>query len=71
MKFVGHVLNPNGISFSTEKREKVLDFPFPEKQKHLKSFLGLVNFYFRDRVKGLSTMVKLLSDMVNPYKTNT
>ncbi len=27
--------------------------------------------YFRDHVKGLSSMVKLLNDMVNPYKKST
>jgi hypothetical protein len=67
VEFVGHILKPDGVKFSTEKREKVLDFPFPERQKHLKSFLRLVN-YFRDHVEGLSTMVSLLNDMVNPYK---
>jgi hypothetical protein len=45
VEFVGHVLKPDGVSFSTEKQGKVLDFPFPEKQKYLKSFLG-----FRDYV---------------------
>jgi hypothetical protein len=27
VEFVEHVLKPDGVSFSTEKREKVLDFP--------------------------------------------
>jgi hypothetical protein len=53
VEFVGHVLKSNGICFSMEKRSKVLDFPLPVKQKQLKSFLGLVN-YFRDHVKGFS-----------------
>jgi hypothetical protein len=70
VEFVGHVLKPDEVSFSTEKRGKVLDFPFPERQKHLRSFLGLVT-YFRYHVKGLSIMVKPLNDMVNPYKKNT
>ncbi len=70
MEFVGHVLKPDGVCFLAQTREKVLDFPFPEKQKHLKSFLGLVN-YFRDHVKGLSSMVKPLNNMVNPDKKNT
>ncbi len=48
----------------------MLDFLLLEKQKHLKSFLGLVN-YFRDHVKRLSTMIKPLNEMVNPYKKNT
>jgi hypothetical protein len=70
VEFVGHVLKPDGVSFSTKKREKVLDFLFPEKLKHLRSFLGLVN-YFRNHVKGLSNMVKPLNDLVNPYKKKT
>ncbi len=49
VEFIGHILKTDGVHFSTEKRSKVLDFPLPEKQKHLKSFLGLVN-YFRDHV---------------------
>ncbi len=49
VEFVGHILKTDGVHFSTEKRSKVLDFPLSEKQKHLKSFLGLVN-YFRDHV---------------------
>ncbi len=49
VEFVGHVLKSDGVCFSTEKRTKVLDFPLPVKQKQLKSFLGLVN-YFRDHV---------------------
>jgi hypothetical protein len=52
VEFVGHVLKSDGVCFSTEKRSKVLDFPLPVKQKQLKSFLRLVN-YFRDRVKGI------------------
>jgi hypothetical protein len=57
VKFVGHVLESDGVCFSTEKRFKVLDFPLPVKLKQLKSFLGLVN-YFRDHVRGLSHKVK-------------
>jgi hypothetical protein len=57
VEFVGHVLKSDGVCFSTEKRTKVLDFPLPVKQKQLKSFLGLVN-YFRDHVKDLSKTVK-------------
>jgi hypothetical protein len=56
VEFVGHVLKSNGVCFSTEKRSKVLDFPLPVKQKQLKSFLRMVN-YFRDHVKDLSNKV--------------
>ncbi len=50
----------HSIHFSSEKRSKVLDFPLSEKQKHLKSVLGLVN-YFRDHVEGLSVLTKPLT----------
>jgi hypothetical protein len=67
VEFVGHVLKIDRICFSTEKRTKVLDFALPAKQKQLKSFLGLVN-YFRDHVQGLSHKVKLLNEIMIPYK---
>ncbi len=70
VEFVGHVLKSDGVCFSTEKISKVLDFPLPVKQKQLKSFLGLVN-YFRDHVKDLSNKVKLLNDIMAPYKKGT
>ncbi len=67
---MGHVLKSDGVCFSTEKRSKVLDFPLPVKQKQLKSFWGLVN-YFRDHVKDLSNKVKPLNDIMMPYKKGT
>jgi hypothetical protein len=45
VEFVGHVLKSDGVCFSTEKGTKVLDFALPVKQKQLKSFLGLVNYF--------------------------
>jgi hypothetical protein len=63
VEFVGHVLKSDGVCFSTEKRSKVLDFVLPVKQKQLKSFLGLVN-YFRDHVQGLSHKVKPLNKIM-------
>ncbi len=70
VEFVGHVLKSDGVCFFTEKRTKVLDFALPVKQKQLKSFLGLVN-YFRDHVQGLSHNVKPLNDIMIPYKEST
>ncbi len=59
-----HVLKSDGVCFSTEKRSKVLDFVLPVKQKQLKAFLGLAN-YFRDHVQGLSHKVKPLNEIMN------
>ncbi len=67
VEFVGHVLKSDGVCFSTEKRTNVLDFALTVKQKQLKSFLGLVN-YFRDHVQGIPHKVKSLNDIMIPYK---
>eukprot|EP01032_Pedospumella_encystans_P000787 gene787-912_t len=47
VEYVGHVVSEEGVSFTEQKRGKVLDFPLPRTQKELQAFLGLVN-YFRD-----------------------
>ncbi len=67
VEFVGHLLKVDGVHFSAEKRGKVLDFPLPRKQKQLKSFLGLAN-YFRNHVENLSVLSMPLNDMIIPYK---
>ncbi len=67
VEFVGHILKVDGVHFSAEKRGKVLDFSLPRKQKQLKSFLGLVN-YFRDHVENLSVLSVPLNDMTIPCK---
>jgi hypothetical protein len=41
---VGHVISATGISFTEEKRLKVLKFPLPETQKNLSQFIGLANY---------------------------
>lgn len=64
LEFVGHILRSGGMSFSTEKRNKVLDFPCPTTVKQLRAFIGLVN-YFRDHVKNISGLVKPLQLMVD------
>ncbi len=47
-----------------------MNFALPAKQKQLKSFLGLVN-YFRDHVQGLFQKVKPLNEIMIPYKKGT
>jgi len=59
IEFVGHVINADGISFSGEKRDKVLNFPLPTKAKQLMGFIGLVN-YFRDHVSDMTGKLKAL-----------
>jgi len=67
VEYVGHIINENGLDFSQQKRDKVLDFPTPTTHKDMKQFLGLAN-YFRDHVKDHSILVQPLQDMVSDYK---
>jgi transposase InsO family protein len=66
VEYVGHVIDENGVTFSKEKREKVLTFPLPTHMKQLKKFLGLAN-YFRDHVKNHSDKVRPLQRMIDNY----
>jgi len=62
VEYVGHVLAPEGTSFTVEKRMNVLDFPLPTTQRGLLMFIGLAN-YFRDHVPNMTEMMKPLRDM--------
>lgn len=64
--YVGHVINAQGIHFTRERLDSVMNFPKPKTQKHLKSFLGLAN-WFRNHVKNHSTIVKPLNEMLQNY----
>lgn len=63
VEFVGHVISEEGITFSDEKRLKVLNFPLPTKGKQLLGFLGLVN-YFRDHLPDMTGKTKGLRALV-------
>ena len=56
VEYTGHVVDSSGLSFSTEKKAKVVDFVKPRTQKELKSFLGLAN-YFRNHIQNHSLVV--------------
>ena len=65
VEYVGHVISAEGVSFSPEKREKVLQFPLPSTQKELQAFLGLIN-YFRDHIRSMTEYEKPLRALINP-----
>jgi hypothetical protein len=59
---------PMGLKGAASYFQRMMaDFALPAKQKQLKSFLGLIN-YFRDHVQGLSHKVKPLNEISIPYK---
>jgi hypothetical protein len=69
VEFVGHIINSNGITFSRERIEKVLQIEPPIFQKQLKQFLGVVN-YFHSHIRDHSVIVHPLHQLVSPYGPN-
>ena len=49
VEFVGHTISSEGINFSRERIDAVLDIPPPIYQKGIKRFLGIAN-YMRDHI---------------------
>ena len=46
-QFLGHVISRNGLEADPEKVKAVQNFPVPQNQKEVKSFLGLCSYYRR------------------------
>ena len=67
IEYVGHIIDPTGLSFSKDKKDKVRAFPKPMNCKHVKQFLGLVN-YFRDHVENISVLMRPMQQMILKYE---
>ena len=67
IEYVGHIIDPTGLSFSQDKKEKVRDFPLPVQAKHVRSFIGLAN-YFRDHIQNHSTLMVPLQRLILDYE---
>ena len=64
--YLGHVMDNEGLHFTREKLDKVLNFPLPSSQKQLKSFLGLCG-YFRSHILHYSELTHLLNEELKGY----
>ncbi|KAK3100025.1 hypothetical protein FSP39_013636 [Pinctada imbricata] len=47
LKFLGHIISKNGVEVDPEKTRIVSELPAPKKQKQVRSFLGMANYYRR------------------------
>jgi hypothetical protein len=67
IEYIGHVVDPTGLSFSQDKKDKVRDFPLPTNAKQVKSFIGLAN-YFRDHIENHSNIMVPLHNLILDYE---
>ena len=66
VEYVGHTIDKDGLHFTRDKLDSVLNFPRPHTKRQIKSFIGLAN-YFRDHIKNHSIRVQPLQNLVNKY----
>ena len=63
IKFLGHIITPEGMSMDPEKLQAIHEFPQPRNKKELQSFIGFCNFYrkFSERhALNISPLIELL-----------
>ena len=63
VKYLGLVVDAEGLHASTEKIEAVMDAPEPSNVKELRSFLGMMNYY-RKFIPNLAIILKPLTDLL-------
>jgi len=66
IQYTGHILSEDGLSFDANRVDNVLNFPKPNTQQELKSFLGFVT-YFHEHIKNYSIIVAPLHNMLHGY----
>ena len=62
IKFLGHIINKNGIQTDPAKLEAIRTFERPKCIKNLRSFLGICNYY-RKFIKEYSSKAKMLEGL--------
>lgn len=62
MKWVGHVIDSDGIRVDPDKTSAIEKFPTPQNEKELKRFLGMANYY-RKFIKDFATIASPLYEL--------
>ena len=66
-KFLGHLINSQGITTDQTKIDTIVNFERPKCVKNLRSFLGLCNYY-RKFIKDYSKYSKSLESLCGQNK---
>ena len=69
VKFLGHLVDQNGIRPLPDKVEAIHNFPKPTTQKKMREYLGLVNFY-RRFLPGCAKLLLPLNLLLGEVKSN-
>lgn len=64
IKYLGYIINSNGISTDPEKVEKVLNYPIPTNIKKLRTFIGMANYY-RNYIPNFANISIPLAEMTH------
>jgi RNase H-like domain found in reverse transcriptase/Reverse transcriptase (RNA-dependent DNA polymerase)/Integrase zinc binding domain/Chromo (CHRromatin Organisation MOdifier) domain/Aspartyl protease len=64
VKYLGHIINKDGISVDPGKTAKLRDWPVPTSVKELQAFLGLCN-YFRRFIRSYSEVARPLTALTS------
>lgn len=63
VNFLGHIVSPTGIQMDPDRVRAIQEFPTPRNVKHLKSFLGVINYdarFCKDFSKLTVPLIRLL-----------
>jgi hypothetical protein len=62
VKWVGHIIDSEGVRVDPSKTKAINDYPCPRNEKELRSFLGMANYY-RKFVRNFSTIASPLYNL--------
>lgn len=62
VKFLGHIVNENGVSPDMQNVEKIVNWPCPKNLTEVRQFLGMASFY-RKFIKDFSIKAKPLTNL--------
>jgi hypothetical protein len=63
LNYLGHVVTAECVKPDNEKIKAVIDFPIPQTQKDIKSFLGLAGYY-RKFIADFSAIARPMTDLL-------